>query len=50
MITSTRHPVARLKCRSLHRPTLSMPSIEMFISRVYADALWSNAPEQGGPG
>jgi len=51
MIISTRHPVVNLVCRTLHTQTISMPSIDMFISPVYADTLWSNRPEQkGGPG
>jgi hypothetical protein len=51
MIISTRHPVADLTCRTLHAQALSMHSIDMFSKPVYADALWSNRPEQiGGPG
>jgi len=50
MIISTKHLVEACSCRSFHRQPVSMYSIDTFIGKVYADALWLNTPEQGGPG
>ncbi len=46
MTISTRHPVVNILCsRNLHRQQVPMNPIGTFIA-VYADALWSNRPEQ----
>ena len=50
MTISTRHPVVKLSCRNLHSLSVFMSVINT-ITQVYADALWSNRPEdKGGPG